>query len=437
MVIVLLSLIVFTVSSVSAWEAPPSTEITLSSTSIIQGEPLTLQGTASNSTELRFWLFGSDSLSTTENPVNPQSGFSYSLTADQTRNLTPGLYHLVVQYPGTGGIFDIHVANDFVFDEKNKPDQKVLFYLGALGEGRYPYSETYSSIIAALNDPLVNDSYENYVFSVTGAQQPANFPLTNSTITIDPVEDHSIGDTFVIQGLTGLPTGDQLMIEIISPNDMHPWPKLPEGVEISGVWDAITNVSAGRNQTNTWSYTVNTTGWKPQDYVIGVNAIKEIATTGSQFNLYRGKISINPVTGSLNDDSITINGTTTLPVNEVLDVSILHEPLAGIKCTSTRTFCGEYMGSANVIHGEGGFNLWTITVNTSTFWSGNYLIDVSSENGGVANATMEFTSPFLNTSPVPNAPTTTQSSPLSWGVSIAALAGVVIVNVYKRKKRGV
>jgi len=282
--IVLVSLACFIVPYAHAWEFPPYQEIVLFSSSISQGKSLVLQGMEPNATALRFWLIGPHEISTTTEQVDPQSAFVYALYPWQTRNMTPGPYHLVIQYPGNNGIFDVMVMGNDVIYSKNESGPAVLFNLSTSGEQESSFA--YSALIAALNDPAVNDTYADYIFSVTAAQPPGITPVGSSAISIDPV-----------------------------------------------------NISAANN-------------------------------------------------------TITVNGSTTLQPGETLSVSIQHEPLAGIKCESSDTFCGDFLGSANVTGGSPA-NEWTLTADTTSFWSGNYSVTITSAPGGVAPVQATFTSPIV------------------------------------------
>ncbi len=365
--IVVSSLTIFPISSAYAWVFPPYQEIIMFSPSIVQGEPFIVQGTEPNFTALRFWLIGPDSFSTTEEKLNPQYPFVYMLNGGQTRNLTPGQYHLVIQFPGTDGIFDV---------DSN-----------ASSENGY----SYTSLIAALNDPAVNDTYTDYVFSVAGAPAPANAP--GPVLSISPVDDQSTGDTFVVQGTTELPVGTQLMLYIGSPTGFQPGGEAPTNGGSGGVFNTTTTVSAGQNQLNTWSATVATTTWAPGEYPVTVSSPDKSVQATSSFNLVGGVISVNPVTISAGNNSITVNGSATLPVGEVLNVSIQHEPLAGMKCVSPATFCGTYAGSALVTNDGDATNSWSLTADTTSFWSGNYSVTVSS--GEAVPAFSTFISPVV------------------------------------------
>ncbi len=282
--IILMLLACLVVPYANAWVFPPYQEIILFSPSITQGHSFVLQGTEPNATALRFWLIGPDTISTTSELLSPQSAFVYTLYPWQTRTMTPGVYHLVIQYAGDDGIFDIRITGNDVIDTVNESGPVVLFNLNTSGEQES--SSAYVSLIDALNDPAVNDTYADYSIPVTAAPPPATTPAGSPEISIDPV-----------------------------------------------------NISAANN-------------------------------------------------------TITVSGSTTLAAGEALSVSIQHVPLAGIKCVSPGTFCGDYEGFANVTNGSP-TNAWTINADTTSFWSGNYSVTVTSTTGGVSPFQTTFTSPVV------------------------------------------
>ncbi len=126
---------------------PAATKTT--SFSVIRGVPfyyndtapspvLTMQQRASNYKDpdyekkmavrkVNVWLFGNHSVSMTTVQVNPEGTFRYVLTGNQTADLTPGTYTILVQYPNWQDLFDIGVRSETGRVLRNNGDLLFLF----------------------------------------------------------------------------------------------------------------------------------------------------------------------------------------------------------------------------------------------------------------------------------------------------------------------
>lgn len=89
-------------------------------------------------------------------------------------------------------------------------------------------------------------------------------------------------------------------------------------------------------------------------------------------------ITVNPIPEYQAGKTITISGTTTLPVGEVLDIAWIKEPYHTTKCDPDM-FCGSGTNSTNVTAGDEE-NVWSFSLNTSGFTEGGYNIWVVAKN---------------------------------------------------------
>ena len=82
-------------------------------------------------------------------------------------------------------------------------------------------------------------------------------------VSIDPVPDHFYGESFTITGTTNLSAGEQILVDIYSPDRMLG----PKGTFYSGSVGTvmIRNDSGGENS---WSYTVGPSDLQPDKYMI-------------------------------------------------------------------------------------------------------------------------------------------------------------------------
>lgn len=99
-------------------------------------------------------------------------------------------------------------------------------------------------------------------------------------------------------------------------------------------------------------------------------------------------IAVNPIPEYPAGKTITISGTTTLPVGEALDIAWIKEPFHTTKCDPDK-FCGSGAYSTNVTAGKEG-NVWSFALNTSGFTAGGYNIWVVSKNSPNSSVEASF-----------------------------------------------
>jgi hypothetical protein len=105
----------------------------------------------------------------------------------------------------------------------------------------------------------------------------SSFIVENPTATINPVGDHYVGDKVTITGSTNLAVGDDLLVEIYS-SSFKPTQKAQSG-EFSGSSGTVT-VMPGTKGYNIWSFDVDTSTFKPDEYILKVSGTT-IEVTGS------------------------------------------------------------------------------------------------------------------------------------------------------------
>ena len=133
-------------------------------------------------------------------------------------------------------------------------------------------------------DQMMNDEFTRSRGPVL--LDPSSGNDTLIAITIDPVGSWAAGRTFDITGTTNLPPGRELTLVIFAGNYDRailpcedPW---HDPVPRTAV------VLAGDGSVNTWSYTLNTTGFESDDYLIYVRETEKegMFLTNSLFHLY-------------------------------------------------------------------------------------------------------------------------------------------------------
>jgi hypothetical protein len=114
------------------------------------------------------------------------------------------------------------------------------------------------TIFILLNNPVI----------AAGNISSVNSSSVNRTfITIDPIGNHSVGETFAVEGTTNLPLTGNVSVDIRSSTINR--------TSNSRSFDSYTliPVMSGQNGTNRWSTSVSTANWTPGKYLIGVDAL--------------------------------------------------------------------------------------------------------------------------------------------------------------------
>jgi len=119
-------------------------------------------------------------------------------------------------------------------------------------------------------------------------------------ILIDPVGNHTAGDIITITGTTNLPPGEKLLIEVFSSNTTFG----SKGKDNSGAVGVV-DVREGVQGKNTWSFMVNSSDLKPDDYTVIVHSYRDVPVNDSlssvipEENNYRSSsfftLDVNPI----------------------------------------------------------------------------------------------------------------------------------------------
>jgi hypothetical protein len=102
-------------------------------------------------------------------------------------------------------------------------------------------------------------------------------------IKIDPIGDHVVGDKVLVTGITNLPIGDEIIVDIY-PATFAPTEK--ERLKADGTEPTPIKVMKGMTGNNTWVYRVfDTTHSKKDTYLVTAISITNHTTTTQLFNL--------------------------------------------------------------------------------------------------------------------------------------------------------
>jgi len=258
---------------------PPIAAISLSPGSsfagaptIANGDPVYIHGTATGhpSNGLQVWLIGYNYVKITTVTTNADNTYEYELKSADTQTLAPGQYFVLVQHPMMNGVFDIYYDSSTgrVINQQLGTGTSIFQLTGT---GSLQKTDGANALMQAINSQNLDDT-----FAVT------SFIIGNPTAFINPIGDHAVGDKFTIYGSTNLAVGNNLMIEIIS-SSFKPTQKV-QGADFSGSAGTV-KVEPGTNGFNRWSFDVDASTFKPDEYSVKVSGTTTEVTGSTTFNI--------------------------------------------------------------------------------------------------------------------------------------------------------
>jgi hypothetical protein len=139
-----------------------------SASSVIQGQPFTVTGTAEGDVpNVQVWIIGNNSVYTAKTPVNPDATFTFTADAALSGKLTAGQYYLFVQHPMQDNQFDIGISGDYVRNAK-LGNGTNLFRI--TGPGSLQGADAADALAAAFSDTEArDDTYTVIPLQVTAA----------------------------------------------------------------------------------------------------------------------------------------------------------------------------------------------------------------------------------------------------------------------------
>ena len=188
--------------------------------------------------------------------TNADNTYEYELKSADTQSLAPGQYFVLVQHPMMNGVFDIYYdASTGSVINRQFGTGTSIFQL--TGTGSLQNTDGANALMRAINSQNLDDTFAT-----------TSFIIGNPTAFINPIGDHAVGDKFTINGSTNLAVGNNLMIEITS-SSFKPTQKVQSG-EFSGSAGTV-KVEPGTNGFNRWSFDVDASTFKPDEYIVTVS----------------------------------------------------------------------------------------------------------------------------------------------------------------------
>lgn len=253
--------------------------------SVARGDRYYISGTVNDSEEssVIIWMFGRNFSSGAVEWINKDGSFRHEIRQEFTSDLEPGLYSMVLQFPGENDRFDIQP--DFVkLSEKNTCC--TGFTQNESGQGRPDIFFEYqgdscltgipaaAALIDSLDDPAIDD---NYAINRIAVEDP--------WIRVNPIGERHAGDAFTITGTTNLAMDDEVLV-LIYPDWYTPdkcGRILPPEVQRSGYVSSTIKINKGTGGTQNWSFDV--AGLGPEEFRLEVSAIIQEAYNKTLFRV--------------------------------------------------------------------------------------------------------------------------------------------------------
>jgi hypothetical protein len=155
------------------------------------------------------------------------------------------------------------------------------------------------ALMQAISSQNIDDTFTTVSFLVS----PPN-------AFIDPPGDHVAGDRFTVGGSTNLAVGDNLMV-VITSSSFRPTQKGEEN-QFSGV-SGMVQVVPGTNGYNRWSFAVDTSAFRPDEYILEVSGITVDVAGSATFNL----VEKVPATPAMATTTAMVTTTATVPAGVI------------------------------------------------------------------------------------------------------------------------
>jgi PGF-CTERM protein len=257
-----------------------------SSNTLAKGDILYIRGTAEGKpTNVYVWIFGKNYRSCANAAsVKSDATYEYKLDRGDTEGLAAGQYFMIVQHPMMNGIKDIESDVAGITCTAFFNTSSPLGTWGKSGGGSGIYvrivglqaPDAATALIDALNSPNVDDTYTKLSVMI---EEP--FINIGAGAGCGDLGDKCVGDTFTITGTTNLAEGDEILIDVVS-SSFKPTEKTQSG-EFSGASGTVTVVKG--DTYNTFSFDVDASTFKPDEYIVKAEAIQPSVTATHTFNV--------------------------------------------------------------------------------------------------------------------------------------------------------
>jgi len=267
----------------------PFVSATASQSTVAKGDRIYITGTAQGQpTAVQIWILGKNYATLSSTSVNSDASFSYEIKQEVTKTLASGQYFVVVQHPMQNNKFDVDLdatsgsaTYGYVINRKLQSTgtpgvPTTIFQL--LGPGSLQGSDAAEALAQGINDANVDDTYTKLQFLV---EEPV--------IRIDAIGDKHVGDKFTITAQTNLAVDDEILVQVYS-SSFKPTQKSQSG-EFSGATGTV-KVTKGDSGMNKISFYVDSSTFKPDEYIVTEDAVIQSATGTALFNVLETSVTV-------------------------------------------------------------------------------------------------------------------------------------------------
>jgi hypothetical protein len=267
----------------------PFVSATASQSTVAQGDKIFITGSAEGQpSSVAIWILGKNFAVKQTETVNSDGTFRYEVKQDTTKSMYSGQYFVVVQHPMMNGIYDIDWAGapaEYVYDyglasSGTSGLTGAISLFKILGSGSLQGSDAAEALVQGINQPYIDDTYTKLQFLV---EQPL--------ITIVPIGDKHVGDKFTIVSATNLAVDDEILVQVYS-SSFKPTQKSQSG-EFSGATGTV-RVQKGEIGLNKILFDVDSSTFKPDEYIVTEDAVIQEATGTALFNVIYGASTPEP-----------------------------------------------------------------------------------------------------------------------------------------------
>jgi len=274
---------------------------------IANGDPVYIQGIATGHPieGLQVWLIGYNFVKIATVSTNADNTYNYELKSADTRTLAPGQYFVLVQHPMMNGEFDIYydTTTGSVINRQLGTGTSIFQLTGS---GSLQNTDGANALMRAINSQNLDDTFAT-----------TSFIIGNPKAFINPIGDHAVGEKFTITGSTNLAVGNNLMVEIMS-SSFKPTQKA-QGAEFSGSSGTV-KVKPGTNGFNRWSFDVDASTFKPDEYIVQVSG-ETIEVAGSTtFNV------VEKLPATLSPPPLETTLPTAIPITATSPIPLITTP---------------------------------------------------------------------------------------------------------------
>lgn len=298
----------------------PYIQATASTSVIAKGDKLYIRGTAEGdpSKGVALWVLGKNKVMYDTESVNDDMTFEKEYKEGVTKELYAGQYFVIIQHPMYNDEFDVYPDNplnpqNVLGTYPTRGSQ--LFKIG--GQGALQGTDAAEALVQAINNAMVDDTYTKLAFLV---EEPK--------VTINPIGEQKVGAKFDVSGTTNLAYDDNDLLVEITSSSFKPTDKSQSG-EFSGATGTV-KVQQGTDGLNKWSFNVDASTFKPDEYIVRVSGVTTDVVETSLFNVVEAgstqvKVSGSPAANVTPVSSAVKNATSNATSNVTEKAPVLTE----------------------------------------------------------------------------------------------------------------